>query len=264
MAEKRKSNGPQFKARPFFFFAANGRQKKGGDVRRRRICLAVLLSLALVPLQVAANPDPIIEVTPMYFDFGEVAIGDVAVTGLTISNTGGHDLVVFNMGFYNGGAAHYDIIGQSAPFAVAPGASVDFEVAFRPDVLGELTARVVINSNAGNAPRIEARFIGTGIGGSLTIDDILDFIDEAVDQGSLDGTGPCAAARRAKLRVFTRALARAGQLHDAGRDGLACWMLIWALLRSDGVGRPRDFVAGEALQELNDMLVWLLADWGCQ
>jgi hypothetical protein len=132
--------------------------------------------------------------------------------------------------------------------------------------MNDLAARVIIFNNDEMDPFATVKFNGVGIepSGRITLQDILDFFDEAVDQGTLDGAGPCPAARRAKRRIFRRMLVRIGRLYDRGHERAACRLLNWTLLRSDGVPRPRDFVAGEAQQELNDMIVWLLSDWACE
>ncbi len=100
----------------------------------------------------------------MEHDFGKVAIGAERTVIVTISNTGGHDLVLDSARFYNGGAAHFAILTlMNFPLYITPGESQEVEVAFRPTELGLVTAWVVISSNDSVNPYAYVNFSGEGV-----------------------------------------------------------------------------------------------------
>jgi hypothetical protein len=101
---------------------------------------------------------------------------------------------------------------------------------------------------------------GEGINGGqtpVTIDDILAFFDQSVDDGTLQGRG---SGWLAKLRlcIMREMLVIAGELIEYDRINAACFILNRAYLRSDGQKWPPDFVVGDDCLELNTMILELI------
>ena len=95
-----------------------------------------------------------------------------------------------------------------------------------------------------------------------TIDAILDFFDESVADGALgNGRGNSANGR---LNALRNMLEMAGDLIDIGDIEGACGQLNAASRKCDGDSPPPDFVTGEAVSELYDMILELMAELGCE
>ena len=95
------------------------------------------------------------------------------------------------------------------------------------------------------------------------IDAILTFFNESVDNETLYGRGRGWIAKL-RLCVMRWMLEVAGEFIDRDRINKACFMLERAYKRCDGQRRPRDFVVGEATEELADMIHDLAASLGCE
>jgi len=226
-----------------------------------------VLMLVAIPSQVAANPDPVLEVSPTEHDFGNVEVDTSATTIVTISNVGGHDLVVTGISLSGSG----DFVITSLPTlpAIIPPPngtvkSIDVEVTYTPAELGYTSAVLEITSNV---PVVQVALGGEGIDGGptpVTIANIIAFFDQSVEDGTLDGRGPCDRAKWAQRRAFRFLLVAAGSLIEGGYYDWACFALERAYIRSDGLCRPPDFLVGDSKSELNAMIGQLMADMGCE
>ncbi|MDB4303401.1 hypothetical protein N9934_01240 [Desulfosarcina sp.] len=96
-----------------------------------------------------------------------------------------------------------------------------------------------------------------------TIDAILDFFDESVEDGILEGDGPGKSAN-GRLNALRNMLEMAGDLIGVNDYEGACGQLAAALKKCDGESRPPDFVAGPATSDLYDMILELMAELGCE
>jgi len=97
----------------------------------------------------------------------------------------------------------------------------------------------------------------------LTIDDILELFDDSVANGSLTGDGPGKSAN-GRLNALRNMLDMAGDLIAIGDIEGACGQLKAASRKCDGERKPPDFVAGDAVNELYEMIVELMAELGCE
>lgn len=101
---------------------------------------------------------------------------------------------------------------------------------------------------------------GDGIGSvcdadeEITIEDVLDFFDAAMDEGTIEGRGKGPKIAEFRLIAMRKLLRAAGVLMENGHNKIACFLLNRADLRSDGLSRPKDFIAGEAVSDLNGMI----------
>ena len=96
-----------------------------------------------------------------------------------------------------------------------------------------------------------------------TIDAILDFFDQSVADGTLEGYGRGNSAN-GRLNALRNMLEMAGDLIAIGDIEGACRQLNAALRKCDGDSPPPDFVAGEAVEELYDMILELMDELGCE
>ena len=97
----------------------------------------------------------------------------------------------------------------------------------------------------------------------LTIDAILSFFDQSVTDGSLTGygNGNSANGRLNALRNMLEAVSDLIEIDDI--EG-ACRQLRTASRKCDSALPPPDFVAGSAVSKLNDMILELMTELGCE
>lgn len=237
-------------------------------MKSRPVLFPILTLLLAFPLAAAAEPD--IEVLPSGHDFGNVTINTTASTIITVSNVGGHDLVVTGIDFQVGSSADFTVTSApSVPVLMPPPnghvSSFDIEVTYAPTAAGFSSATLLIYSN--DSDEGVAQVILSGVGFqeappiSPTIGGILAFFDASVADGTLCGYGPgdSADGRRGALRNKIKA---AGDMIDDGID--ACEQLSDSYQRCDGLLRPPDFVACPAAATLAQMILELMGQLGCE
>ncbi|MHC5200100.1 MAG: FIMAH domain-containing protein, partial [Planctomycetota bacterium] len=91
------------------------------------------------------------------------------------------------------------------------------------------------------------------------IQNILDFLDASVAEGSLLGYGPGNSASK-RLKALRNMIESASDLIDAGDYAHAVDQLESVAKKTDDVAKPQDFVVGEATSTLNTMINELIAD----
>ncbi len=236
-------------------------------MKKFSLILTVLVILAFVGVVTPALADTL-EVLPTDHDFGDVEVGTTVTVIISMTNINGSDVEVYGLGFQAGGSADFSLVSSPpVPFIIVPGETVEVEVAFSPSAAGYVTAILEIESTDSLTPVHEVFFGGVGVAtqpNPVTIQTILDFFDDSVEAGTLEGRGRPQLAKF-RLCVMRWLLETAGELIEQDRDRAARFMLQRAWLRSDGlVGRLYDFVVGDARDELNGMILQLMADMGCE
>jgi YD repeat-containing protein len=96
-----------------------------------------------------------------------------------------------------------------------------------------------------------------------TIDAILQFFDQCVEDGMIEGYGPGNSGNY-MLNALGNMLAMAGELINIGDIEDACVQLKAALKKCDDNPLPPDFVTGDAVTELYDMITELMLELGCE
>jgi hypothetical protein len=97
----------------------------------------------------------------------------------------------------------------------------------------------------------------------VTINSIINFFEQSIHNETLMGAGE---GWRSELRlcIMRIMLLSAAKFIDCGQVSYACCLLNRALIRCDGEDWPLpDFVVGDAVSELSDMIVDLLEIFGC-
>jgi hypothetical protein len=96
------------------------------------------------------------------------------------------------------------------------------------------------------------------------IDDILDFFDNSVSEGTLTGVGLTPKVAKGRLGALRNMLEQIEYFIDNGLVSEACQQLRDAYLKTDNQPRPPDFVSGDGASELASMMQDLMANLGCQ
>lgn len=98
------------------------------------------------------------------------------------------------------------------------------------------------------------------------IEQILDFIDESVDEGTLIPIKP-GKPGQGQLGALINMIEAAGNLIEGELLADACWQLQDAIEKTDGLSPPEsapDFVTGEAAEELASKIQELMTSLGCE
>jgi hypothetical protein len=208
---------------------------------------------------------PEIDVTPalLTWDLGDIPIGESAMQLLVIYNLGAGDLNVSSVTL--SGSEDFAITGPATPLVIAPNSSigVDFEITYTPSSGGPASSVVTIVSDDGDESVIEVTFNGVGIviviPPSQQIQDILDYFDASVADGTLVGYGPGNSASK-RLKALRNMIESASDLINAGDYAQAIDQLESIAKKTDGVSKPQDFVVGDSAAVLNTMITDLIAD----
>jgi len=96
-----------------------------------------------------------------------------------------------------------------------------------------------------------------------TIYEVVDSVEEWIDEEDLEGTGRGASAD-GRLNAFDNMLNNAMLLFENGDIEGACDQLAAASRKCDGQSPPPDFVDGDAVTDLQEMLDTLMNDFGCE
>jgi beta propeller repeat protein len=210
---------------------------------------------------------PDIAVAPLTHDFGDVTLGSLATTVVTVSNVGLRPLTVSALSFQTGSSPAFTITSSpTLPLIIAPGATFDLPLAFTPTSPGFVTATLSIMSDDPDEGLMNVALSGAGVQAPTPpqqqIAEILVFFDESVANGTLLGNGPgnSAQGRRNALRNMLRATS---DLIENGSVNAACQQLLDAYRRTDGLPQPPDFVGGTAATELARRIRELRQSLGC-
>jgi hypothetical protein len=228
-------------------------------LRLLSICILVLaLPLAAVA-QTGDSPVVIVDNE----NFGDVVLGEFATAYIDILNTG-FDAITIESVTLEPEGGDFAVVDNPAGATLGYGQSATVVITFTPTVLGSATATLVIDWQDGIAGSETVELAGTGVespANPVSVQEILDFFDQSVADGTLVGQGPgnSADGRRGALRNKIKA---AGDILEDGED--ACEQLLDAYQCADGLPRPPDFVAGSAAGTLAQMILDLMGDLGCE
>lgn len=204
-----------------------------------------------------------LEVSPLAYDFGDVEVGTCSETIITVTNITEVYAVQMN-GIYL--SDHHDPSFTNVwpiPSILYPGMSLYVPVKFCPQATGSYSTSLLVDTYAGI---FEVALSGIGVQEEPPpeeqVQEILDFIDESVEAGTLEGSGAGNSADR-RLNALINMIEAAGDLIEQGRYEEACDQLWAAYRRCDGDPRPPDFVEGEAREQLAAMILALIESLGC-
>ena len=210
---------------------------------------------------------PDIEVAPMMFEFGDVEIGSSSATIVTLSNTGGDDLIVGGIALQAGSSGDYTItMAPPLPATIGTGETVDVTVSYAPTAAGASAAVLEITSNDSNEGLVQVGLMGNGVlvdqPPSEQIMGLLDFIVIGLADGTLEGNGPGRSAG-GRAKAFVNMIESSGDLIEEGSIADACDQLLDVLKRIDGEPRPPDFLTGADAEAVEMLIIDLRASLGC-
>jgi|GEM_PF-6235959 len=102
--------------------------------------------------------------SPTEVIFGQVVVGQQAVTSLSITNSGESTATLLEPSFAESGAATFGLESRPWPFDLASGASLALQVSYSPTAVGEDSAALVFTRENGGATEelLQVSLLGTG------------------------------------------------------------------------------------------------------
>jgi hypothetical protein len=227
----------------------------------------ILIFMSWLSVYAPAYEDPGLEVVPLQHDFGDMSIGSSSTTIITISNFWWRDITIHEFSFQPGSSPDFSITSDSPTGSmINSGMSLDVEVTYTPSTLGDAAATIDISWTNGESGVEHVSLSGVGVESQpppVTIEDVLAFFDESVEVGKLEGRGHQQFVRNAKLKAMRCVLMLASKFIEREKIAQACWALNRAYKCCDGNPWPPDFVIGDAVVELANMIKELRTSFEC-
>ncbi len=115
----------------------------------------------------------------------------------------------------------------------------------------------IVGSGTLNGEEQQRAFLLTPVY-KITIDAIIDFFKDGVEDGTIRGRGRKTWLANARLWIFGQMLESAKRQLENGRIDRACRTLHRIERRCDGEPRPKDFIKGDAVPDLYEMILDLI------
>jgi len=194
--------------------------------------------------------EPDIEVSPVFYDFGNVAwMGSPRSTLINIANTGGQDLTVSDLSIVEPSG---DFIVGTLPNNVATADTpIDLEVSFAPAMLGYQEGTLQINSNDPDEPEVYVALSGVGVLSEETdeqVEAVNTFIEDEVAADNLTPD------KKNSVKNIKDMLTTYGDLIADGFVEDACAQLSDIYKKVDGKPSPPDKLEGPSLETLQDVI----------
>ncbi len=141
---------------------ASKRRRFVSTLRLRWSALLVVFSMGCTCGGGTTRVRPEIEVQPGSLDFGTVAVGSALTRKVTVFSRGTVTLSLQGANVQGDAAFTASRPGMSS---LAPSTSTEVEVTFRPGTLGPKSARLIITSDAANAPEVLVSLVGDSLTG---------------------------------------------------------------------------------------------------
>lgn len=210
---------------------------------------------------IASEPD--IAVSQNECNFGQADIGTTQTGVVSVCNLGNAVLTIQSLQILQDENTQFGLAPlKVVPLMLEPNTAVDVEILYNPVVEGLSQAVLQLTSNDPDNPVIQVAVSGEGIAVVLSPSQqaaqILDVFEFTVSEGLVQGVGSTQSAEN-KVRDFAKMLLAADELLLAGYEDSALEMLLMIEAKCDGQKSPRDFVQGDAADELNAMINELIA-----
>jgi hypothetical protein len=210
---------------------------------------------------VGVKPD--ITVEPQSVDFGQLDVGDSAITqNITIGNVGTAKLVIQSLTWAGGSSADFTVaVMPQLPLTIEPDTSVEIMVVYTPTIAGNAAGTLAIQSNDLETPMVNLTVTGKAIAPVPTpyeqIIAMIAFYDESVQNGTIQGVGRGNCAKN-NVKMIKEALKITKTLIRCQYKHFAIAALKELDKFTDGKSKPSDLITGSAVAELNTRIDTLL------
>lgn len=205
---------------------------------------------------------PEIQVDPLEYDFGLVEQGSSASVVIMVSNLGDTSLALEDVYFEAGSDGDFAVTSfLYPPVFMSPGAQFPIEITFAPTAGGAASASLLILNTDADESEMRVLLTGQAPSEGLTPEEqiaaIIEFVEQSVEGGTLQGDGPGKSAAN-RLNALQNMLDRSQALIEEGLYEEAVNQLESVYKKTDGQDKPGDFVKGPAASDLADMILDLL------
>jgi len=192
----------------------------------------------------------------------EVEIGSSQTTMVTVANLEDTDTVITGIVFTNTTCSDFSILHTPDNLIIPAKGIIEVEIGYTPSSIGVCSDTLRIY-NGTPIPSM-VTFVGTGIEPAVTkldpfyatkqslnqISKIKSFINDCIDDGTLEGTGKGTWTAQNRIRSFNKMLVIAAHMIENGNIEAARNKLITIYKKADGKPNPKDFVTGDAADDL--------------
>ena len=223
---------------------------------------AMMLAVLCLNLNQTSGQD--YDLSEYTLDFGGVEVGTFETDVTTLTNNDTTQINITGYSFSNDPENVFSIEGTDlvGTGISGGGGTLDITIRFTPladDYYEAELALDILTINGGFTEVITVIGNGTNYDDPCElVDDIRQFYKECLADGTLYGTGSGKRARR-RERALNCRLRAISYLCRNGYYCYASWVTHTAIKRTDGLGCPKDFVAGSNLEALNNDLLLLQA-----
>ena len=200
----------------------------------------------------------------VYGEFGEVPLGVTNVSTVQIIASSTNEITLTALRLEKGDSSEFSIKTTlpEGGIRLSPNESVGIEVAYSPTVLGPAGDTLLITTN-NRYIRGLIVLTGTGVEAQVSetkipeVEGILNFFDDAVDTGRLEGKGKGKSAEQ-RLNALRNMIKSTENTLKAKDKKQACG-------RFDAIsGKIESHVQGDATGDLSAMVSKLIKDLGCK
>lgn len=247
----------------------SGRYEDGSSFAYRVDCYyetAFYLTLRLHWIDAAPpapDPEPDIEASVLKAEFGQVQVDTFAEVLMSVSNAGAAPLTMDTLMLEQDETLQfYTTALRQLPQVLEPNETVEIGLLYAPAMEGQAAAKLILLSDDPDEGRLEISLAGEGFV-KQTVEEqitaILDFFDASVENGTLEARGR-GRHDSWKLEGLRHMLKTAQHLIRREKYDMAAQLLKAVLMKTDGEGRPGDWVTGSAAAELNEKVSELMED----
>ena len=201
----------------------------------------------------------------VYGEFGDVPLGETSVSKVQITASSTQEITLTAWKLEKGDSSEFSIKTTlpEGGIHLSPNGALDFEVAYSPTVLGPAGDTLIITTDNGWIKGY-IYLTGTGVEAQppevpeiVGVKGILNFFDNAVDTGRLEGKGKGKSAEH-RLNALRNMIGSNENMLKAKDKKQACE-------RFDAISRKLEsHVQGDAVGELSAMVSKLIGDLGCK
>jgi len=209
------------------------------------------------------DPEPDIRVSLPEVNFGQVEVDAFREILVTASNAGTAPLTIYSLALEQEPALQfYTTALAQFPLSLDPNQTAEIGLLFAPAIEGQTAGTLVLLSDDPDEERLEIALAGEGfirLTPAEQIAVILEFFQESIDNGTLQGVGRGPFADW-NLQALRHTLWTAHYLIGRDQYNGAAQMLKLVQMKTDSRWRPGDWATGSATAELNEKVSALIED----
>jgi len=231
-------------------------------IKNKTLLQILIIHIAVIAVSTFIPNTSQAAITSTGYDFQEVEIGSSETTMVTITNLEDTDTVITGIVLANTTCSDFSILQQPGNLTITAKGIIEVEIGYTPSSIGTCSDTLTIYN--GTPSPIMVTFVGTGVEPVVTNQDpfyarkqsleqiahIKAFFKESLDNRTLVGTVKDKRTAKNRVRSFNQMLTIAAHMIENGNIEAARNKLITIYKKADGKPNPKDFVTGDAADDL--------------